>query len=68
MSLRAFARVFVIRFFTTESYVLLFLFPTFPLPVQRHRGLVQRLSTSSTPKHTKYNLTAHSTPCRATQG
>jgi hypothetical protein len=68
MSLRAFARVCVIRFCTSQSYVLLFLSPTLPLPVERHRGMVQRLSTSSTPKHTKYNSTAHSTPCQATQG
>lgn len=56
MSLRAFTRVCVIRFFTSEFYVLLFLSPTLPLPVERHRGLVQRFSTSSTPKHTKYIL------------
>lgn len=70
MSLRAFARVCVIQFFTSESYVLLFLSPTLIFPVDRHRGLVQRLSTSSTPstpKNTKYNLTADSTPCQATQ-
>jgi len=48
--------------------VLLFLSPTLPLPVEKHCGLAQRLLTSSTPKHTKYNLTANSTPCQATQG
>lgn len=64
MSLRAFARVCVIRFFTSETCVLLLFSPTLPLPVERHRSLVQRLSTSFTSKHTKYNSTAHSTPYR----
>ena len=54
MSLRAFAHVCVILFFTSEFYVLLFLFSTLPLQEERHRGLVRRLTTSSTQKHTKY--------------
>jgi hypothetical protein len=50
MSLTAFARICVIRLVTSEYCVLLLLFATLPLQVERHRGLVQRFSTSSTPK------------------
>jgi len=66
MSLRAFARVTVIIFFVSKSHVFLFLSPTLPLSIERHRGLV-RLQTSSTPKHSKYNVTAHSTPYQVTR-